>query len=80
MWDKVRCCWEHVVEHIGNLMNMLGTHLELDGNTLGTKKSITPLFSPPPQNLSRGNSIAIVPLHPKKEKKREKTKLMDILL
>jgi hypothetical protein len=28
--------------------------------------------------LSRENSIAIVPLHPKKEKKREKTKLMDI--
>ncbi len=80
MWDKVRCCWEHVVEHIGNLVNMLGTHLELGGNTLGTKiKSITPPFFPPPQNLCRDNSIAIVCLCTQKKKKRKKkTKLMDI--
>jgi hypothetical protein len=50
MWDKMRCCWEHVVEHIGNLVNMLETHLELDGNTLGTKTiSITPLLPPTPK-------------------------------
>jgi hypothetical protein len=40
---------------------------------MGTKnKSITPPFFPPRQNLSRENSIAIVPLHPKKEKKEKK--------
>jgi len=30
---KVRCCEEHVGEHIGNLM---GTHWELKGNIVGT--------------------------------------------
>jgi hypothetical protein len=79
MRDKVRCCWEHVVEHIGNLVNMLGTHLELDGNTSGTKnKTNKPPFFPPPQNLSRDNSIAIVCLCTQKRKKEKKTKSMDI--
>jgi hypothetical protein len=32
---KVWSYWEHSKEHLGNLM---GTHLELDRKTLGTKK------------------------------------------
>jgi hypothetical protein len=43
----------------------MGTHWE-------QKKINNPPFLPPPQNLSRENSIAIVPLHPKKEKKEKK--------
>jgi hypothetical protein len=31
--DKMRCYWEHVREHNGNLKNMLKTQGELDGNT-----------------------------------------------
>jgi len=44
----------------------MGTHWEQK------KKSITPPFFPPPQNLSRENSIAIVPLHPKRKKEEKK--------
>jgi hypothetical protein len=36
IWDKVRCSWEHVGEHIENMKNMLGTPWELDWNTLGS--------------------------------------------
>ncbi len=32
---KARCYWEHLGEHIGNLM---GTHWELEENMLGTKE------------------------------------------
>jgi hypothetical protein len=35
---KVRCYGEYVGEYIGNLGNILGTHSELKGNTLGTRK------------------------------------------
>ncbi len=34
---KVRCYGEHVEQHIGNLVNMLGTHWELK-----RKKSMAP--------------------------------------
>jgi len=33
IWDKVRFYWEHIVKHIDNLGNTLGTHWEHDGNT-----------------------------------------------
>jgi hypothetical protein len=36
IWDKVRCYWEHVEEHIDNFKNMLRIQLEPDGNTLAT--------------------------------------------
>jgi hypothetical protein len=38
IWDKVRFYWEHIVKHIDNLGNTLGTHWEHDGNK--TKKHI----------------------------------------
>jgi hypothetical protein len=45
IWDKVRCYWEHVEEHIGNMRNMLvNWQLDenrvwgLDENTFGTTK------------------------------------------
>ncbi len=46
----MRCYGEYVGEHIGNLM---GTHWELKGNTLGTKGKWekNPPGSPTPQNL-----------------------------
>ncbi len=33
IWDKVRFYWEHIMKHIDNLGNTLGTHWEHDGNT-----------------------------------------------
>jgi hypothetical protein len=45
IWDKVRNYWERFEEHIGNFENMLGTHLKLDGNTMGTERNPTPLPS-----------------------------------
>jgi chloramphenicol O-acetyltransferase len=47
IWDKVWCYWEHVVEHIGNLME---TQPEVDRKTLRTTKkfnTLTTLLSPP---------------------------------
>jgi hypothetical protein len=35
---KVRCYGEYVGEYIGNLGNILRTHSELKGNTLGTRE------------------------------------------
>jgi len=32
----VRCYGEHVGEHIGNLGNLMGTHCQLEGNTVRT--------------------------------------------
>jgi hypothetical protein len=32
---------EHFEEHIENFENMLGTHLKLDGNTMGTERNPT---------------------------------------
>jgi len=35
---KVRCCEEHVGQHIRNFGNPLGTEREHCGNTLGTRE------------------------------------------
>ncbi len=35
-WDKVRCYWEHVNEHIKNWRNMSGKHIGNLGNMLKT--------------------------------------------
>ncbi len=42
---KVRCYWEHLEEHIGNLM---GTRWELKGNMLETKEKRKKILPPPP--------------------------------
>jgi hypothetical protein len=51
IWDKVRCSWEHVEEHIENRKNMLGTpgnligtHWEVGGNTSRTTKIMVTRF------------------------------------
>ncbi len=44
---KARCYWKHR-EHI---VNLIGTHWELEGNILGTKGKIKKILSPPPPNL-----------------------------
>ncbi len=50
IWDKSEVLWKTCEAHIGNLGNILGTHCELKGNTLGTrekwKKSFFPLTAP----------------------------------
>jgi hypothetical protein len=51
IWDKVRCYWEHVEEHIGNL---IGTHCELDENTLVTTKVQMIQHPPPPKEKKMG--------------------------
>jgi len=40
IWDKVKSCREHIGEHIGKTVgNSMGTYWELDGNTMGTRKT-----------------------------------------
>jgi hypothetical protein len=58
----VRCCEEHVGEHIGNLGNILRTYWELKGNIVRTywelgknEKKILPLT----QTLRKQNQIAL---------------------
>jgi len=50
----MRCYWEHLEEHIGNLKNILGTYWEIEehiGNILGTdKKNQKNHPAPPNQN------------------------------
>jgi hypothetical protein len=34
LWHKLRCYWEHLEEHIGNLVNMLGMSLQTCGRKI----------------------------------------------
>ncbi len=34
LWHKLRCYWEHLEEHIGNLVNMLGMSLQTCGRNI----------------------------------------------
>jgi len=54
IWDKMRCYWEHVGEHIKKFENMLGTHWEHYENTLETTKiqKIQHPLAPPSPPLS----------------------------
>ncbi len=61
VWDEVRCYWEHVEEHIGNLM---GTHWELDENTLVTTKVQMSQHPPSPEEENWGPWAAIFFLMP----------------
>jgi len=56
MWDKVRCYWEQVGEHIKNLGNMLENTYE------NPKKSNIPPSHPPPR-LDACTSIKML-IHP----------------
>jgi hypothetical protein len=40
IWDKVESCQEHIGEQIGKTVgNSIGTYWELNGNTMGTRKT-----------------------------------------
>ncbi len=47
LWHKLCCYWEHLEEHIGNLVNMMGMSLQTCGRNIGNNcfehHTLTPL-------------------------------------
>jgi len=46
IWDKMKCYWELLEEHIENLRNMLRTKWELGGELIGKNQNLKPPYPP----------------------------------